>query len=664
MQRRFLRVRIRTTGLTARIRRQARNGPGTPTSEEESTDDDGSGGGASESTGGGGTGAGGNGAGGGAGGNTNSNEDEDGDDSTDDQTDALLAALTSGGTTTPAPVTNSAPVLDLDANDSNTVDGVFLAPAAFDENVGTGVAVVGTDLDITDPDAINGPVSIVSATVTITNLLNGTDEVLSVTPSGSISLADIDTSTPGQLIITQSASHGLYEAVLSTLTYTNTATNPFLDDRVIEISVNDGAFDSTVVTAVVSLTGNNDAPVIAGIAGDPALAYTEDDGARVIDTGVAASISDSDTSSFDGGILSVMIAGGTPAEDELAIRNQGSGTGQIGVSGSTVSYAGIAIGTSTGNGAAGSPLTIELNADADAAAVSALTGNITYENTNTGNPDVSVRTVTFSFDDGDGGATSSDSQVTTINLTAVNDAPSVAGQVFAGTENASVGDAVGTVSASDAEGDTLTYSIIGGNTDGAFSIDSSTGAISVANTSALDLLLGVSASDAEGDTLTYSIIGGNTDGAFSIDSSTGAISVANTSALDFETTPTFGLNVQVQDDGAPTGTTTATVTINLSDLNEAPSSPADQSVSLAENTANTTEFHTVLATDVDAGESLTYSITAGNAGGEFAINAATGAISVANAAALDFEAGTTTFGLTVQVEDSGGLTLRRSVLMG
>ena len=610
MQRRFLRVRIRTTGLTARIRRQARNGPGTPTSEEESTDDDGSGGGASESTGGGGTGAGGNGAGGGAGGNTNSNEDEDGDDSTDDQTDALLAALTSGGTTTPAPVTNSAPVLDLDANDSNTVDGVFLAPAAFDENVGTGVAVVGTDLDITDPDAINGPVSIVSATVTITNLLNGTDEVLSVTPSGSISLADIDTSTPGQLIITQSASHGLYEAVLSTLTYTNTATNPFLDDRVIEISVNDGAFDSTVVTAVVSLTGNNDAPVIAGIAGDPALAYTEDDGARVIDTGVAASISDSDTSSFDGGILSVTIAGGTPAEDELAIRNQGSGTGQIGVSGSTVSYAGIAIGTSTGNGAAGSPLTIELNADADAAAVSALTGNITYENTNTGNPDVSVRTVTFSFDDGDGGATSSDSQVTTINLTAVNDAPSVAGQVFAGTENASVGDAVGTVSASDAEGDTLTYSIIGGNTDGAFSIDSSTG----------------------------------------------AISVANTSALDFETTPTFGLNVQVQDDGAPTGTTTATVTINLSDLNEAPSSPADQSVSLAENTANTTEFHTVLATDVDAGESLTYSITAGNAGGEFAINAATGAISVANAAALDFEAGTTTFGLTVQVEDSGGLT--------
>ena len=36
-------------------------------------------------------------------------------------------------------------------------------------------------------------------------------------------------------------------------------------------------------------------------------------------------------------------------------------------------------------------------------------------------------------------------------------------------------------------------------------------------------------------------------------------------------------------------------------------------------------------------QAITYSITAGNTGGAFAINAATGAITVANSGALDFE---------------------------
>lgn len=67
-----------------------------------------------------------------------------------------------------------------------------------------------------------------------------------------------------------------------------------------------------------------------------------------------------------------------------------------------------------------------------------------------------------------------------------------------------------------------------------------------------------------GDTnsVDFSINGGNTGTAFAINSSTGEITVANTSAIDFETGNPFSLLVQVTDDGGTT-TDTATVTINV-----------------------------------------------------------------------------------------------------
>ncbi|MFO1007906.1 MAG: cadherin domain-containing protein [Planctomycetaceae bacterium] len=74
----------------------------------------------------------------------------------------------------------------------------------------------------------------------------------------------------------------------------------------------------------------------------------------------------------------------------------------------------------------------------------------------------------------------------------------------------------------------------------------------------------VVASDPDvGQTKTFSIIGGNTGGAFNINSSTGVITVANTAAIDFETNPIFTLKVQVTDNGTPNLSDTGVVTINL-----------------------------------------------------------------------------------------------------
>lgn len=76
----------------------------------------------------------------------------------------------------------------------------------------------------------------------------------------------------------------------------------------------------------------------------------------------------------------------------------------------------------------------------------------------------------------------------------------------------------------------------------------------------------VVANDPDGDLLSYAITAGNLDGAFAIDAAAGALSVANSAALDFETTPTFTLTVQVTDTGGLSAS--APVTVELIDLPE------------------------------------------------------------------------------------------------
>ena len=154
-----------------------------------------------------------------------------------------------------------------------------------------------------------------------------------------------------------------------------------------------------------------------------------------------------------------------------------------------------------------------------------------------------------------------------------------------------------------------------------------------------------------GTTLTYAIISGNTNGAFAIDPTTGVLTVATPAALDFETTPHFVLTVEATDDGVPVLSGRNTLTINLTNVNEAPVvTPA--TVSLAEHSAVGTVVGPVTATDPDAGTTLTYAILSGNTGGAFAINPTTGVLTVANRNALNFEV-TPTFRLMVRVTDAG-----------
>ena len=106
------------------------------------------------------------------------------------------------------------------------------------------------------------------------------------------------------------------------------------------------------------------------------------------------------------------------------------------------------------------------------------------------------------------------------------------------------------------------------------------------------------------DTWTFAITAGNIGDVFAIDTNTGAITVAG--ALDFETTATYALTVDATDDdpNAPK-TGSATITIDLNDVNEAPVLAAigdktvDELVELS---------FTATAGDVDAGATWSFSL--------------------------------------------------------
>ncbi|QNF34067.1 putative Ig domain-containing protein [Adhaeribacter swui] len=81
----------------------------------------------------------------------------------------------------------------------------------------------------------------------------------------------------------------------------------------------------------------------------------------------------------------------------------------------------------------------------------------------------------------------------------------------------------------------------------------------------------VSATDAENNAITYSIIAGNEAGKFTINSGSGVITLA--AALDYAVTPTYTLTVQATDNGSPVQSAITQVTISVNDVVPANNAP-------------------------------------------------------------------------------------------
>lgn len=159
----------------------------------------------------------------------------------------------------------------------------------------------------------------------------------------------------------------------------------------------------------------------------------------------------------------------------------------------------------------------------------------------------------------------------------------------------------------------------------------------------------LTATDIDSASLTFRVTSGPSHGNVVInDVTTGAYTYTPVSNYNGPDTFQFVANDGTQDSN------TGTITVAVTALNSPPIGN-DASLNVAENASPGTVVGAATATDPDAGDSLTFALSGGNSGGTFAVDPATGTITVVNNALLDFE-NPITFVLSVTVTDAAGLT--------
>lgn len=529
------------------------------------------------------------------------------------------------------------PVIDLDSDDSSGETGADFI-ASFVED-GSPVNVVDADAIAFDTDTSN----LNKLTVTITNLIDGSNEILTADTSGTSLNASY---VGGVLTITGTASESDYQQVLRTITYDNTSQNADTTTRILTITVEDGVFVSNTATSRIQILTSNDAPTIQ------ANALTIAEGGTVIITAADLLSTDAEQSVAQ---LTYTISGVSGGRFEF------------------VANAGVAITSFT-------------QADINSGAVRFV---------HDGNEAAPSYDVTVSD-----GLLSNGPQSVLVTFTGANDAPVMNSATFSVVENSTLGTTVGFATSTDSDvGDTRNYSILSGNISGAFGINAGSGEIVVLNPAALDFetitsfSLTIQVSDAAGasstavvtinvtnvgdnsisalsdtdatneivaenstnganvgitalatdadaaDSISYSLTD-DAGGRFAIDSVTGVVTVANGAALDYETGTSHNITVRATStDGS---FSTRTFLIQLTDVNESGvSAISDMNASVntvAENSSNgTTVGYTAFAADPDSTDAIFYTLD-DNAGGRFAIDTFTGIVTVANGLLLDREA--------------------------
>ena len=222
--------------------------------------------------------------------------------------------------------------------------------------------------------------------------------------------------TPLFVAFNANATQAAVRSLMKNVTLEIQGDTPIQGQRQVEFLVNDGDGDTSLsIERLVDIAAVNDAPVLTLPSGQSL--YMEGSLPTVLDT--FATVTDSDSSDFDGGVLTVDLGATAKASDRLGIRTGSQNIGSINTIGSTVRYGTIVIGTVTG-GSNGTPLTISLTVLATPAAVQALVRAITFQAAVV-NPSTAIRVAKFQVTDGDGGTSALVSKV--ISVQQVNDPP-------------------------------------------------------------------------------------------------------------------------------------------------------------------------------------------------------------------------------------------------
>ncbi|MFN9196648.1 MAG: beta strand repeat-containing protein, partial [Planctomycetaceae bacterium] len=289
-----------------------------------------------------------------------------------------------------------------------TGDTVSLSGTATfsDKNKGNGktVSVASPTLTGTDKDnyTLTGSVPSTTANITartVTPVFAADNKLYDGTTDATLTFVSDDRVSPtddGTAKLSYTYTAAFADSAVGTWTVSVTGITP----------VGTEADNYVVNSETQSLTAEilpiqNNPPEVETTSGN--TTYTRQQPGVIVDAGVT--VTDTDSSDFDTGFLQVTITDELSTGDVLAISSQGTGAGQISVTGSDVFYEGTQIGTITQDGTGGNPLVVTLNSAANAVNVQALARRVTFANTET-SPSLLTRTVQFEVNDGDGGTSS------------------------------------------------------------------------------------------------------------------------------------------------------------------------------------------------------------------------------------------------------------------
>jgi len=258
--------------------------------------------------------------------------------------------------------------------------------------------------------------------------------------------------------------------LLDSIAYSHASDNPTAGDRTLSFTAEDSDSATTATAAVSTITviAVNDAPVLPTLADITVAENT----ANITPQFVAASAglpTDVDSSDFNGGSLTISYSTGGGVEDQLTINNEGTGAGEIGISGSTITFGGDTIGTFSG-GTNGAALAVTFTTDdATPAAVQALLQNLLYQNLS--NDPAASRTLSMVLVDGDGtangGMDTSAAELVTINVTPEDDTVAITANVATASEPGTDGQFTVSLSGATGVDVVVNYVVLGSSTAGA-----------------------------------------------------------------------------------------------------------------------------------------------------------------------------------------------------
>jgi len=507
-------------------------------------------------------------------------------------------------------------------NDPPTLSGA--GNASFTES-GAAATLAGSAA-VSDPDNL----TLASATVAITGgTFAGDGDVLAANTAGTSITASYNT-TAEKLVLSGTDTLAHYQSVLDSATFTTPSHNPtdFGADptRTVTWTLNDSSASNATGTATttIGIVPINDPPTLAGTSAS--VSFTEKGGAVTL--AGAAAVSDQDNLTLAS--ATVAITTGGFAGDVLATSTAGTSI--------TASYS-----TATE--------TLTLSGSDTLAHYQSVLDHVTFNSTSLNPTDFGAdptRAVTWTLNDG-GASNATGTATTTINITAVNDPPTLSGAGNASfTESGAAATLAGSAAVSDPDNLTLASATIA-TTGGTFAGD---GDVLAANTAGTSITTSYNST-----TETLVLTGSDTlaDYQSVLDSAT--VTTPSHNPTDFGADPTRTVTWTLNDGSASNATGTATTTIGIVPINDPPTLSGTANAAFTEKGGAVALSSSASVADADNQTlaSATVAITAG---------AFTGDVLATSTAGTSITASYSTATETLTLSGSDTLAHYQSVLDG